>query len=313
MRQQKGEVGLCPLCLQNKELKEDGHLVPKFVGRWLKDTSATGRLRNAVDARVPRQDLMKKPFLCEDCEDRFQKLETLFSNKVFRPYIRDELDLEGLKTGTLQPIKYGEWLLQFAMSLQWRCLAWGHISNEGLSPDQVADLKVFAEEARKYLLGSGNQPSRCETHMLFLQSVRAIDETLPDEVDERADIYLLRSVDPTIVWTANDLGVFVKLGVVVVYTSLSPVPMPAMLGTAIGEEGELVFRQEFGPFMSRFLLIDRPEQAFRYYHVPPAQERMIEERVRSNIEAARTSLSYAASRGRDHVRMLKARRKKGGG
>ncbi len=312
MKTKKGQVGVCALCLQSRELKEDGHLVPKFVGRWLKDTSASGRLRNAMDASVPKQDLSKKPFLCEDCEDRFQKLETLFSNKVFRPYTREELDHEGLKTDTLQPIRYEEWLLQFAMSVLWRCLAWGHVTHEGLSPGQVASLRAFTEEARKYLLSIGDQPRGCETHILFLQSVRAIDGPLPDEVDERADIYTLRSVDPTVVWTADALGVFVKLGVICVYASLSPVPMPEMLGTVIGEEGELVFQQEFGPFLSRFLLIDRPEQAFRHYKVPTAQEHIIEERVRRNMEAARTSLSFAASRGKEHIRALKERRKKAG-
>ena len=36
---------ICALCHESKELKES-HFIPKFVGKWLKKTSATGYLRN---------------------------------------------------------------------------------------------------------------------------------------------------------------------------------------------------------------------------------------------------------------------------
>jgi len=298
-------MGICALCLQSRELKEQSHLMPKFVGRWLKDTSATGRLRNAMDANVPRQDLPKKPFLCEECEDRFEKFETAFSKNVFRPYVYEELDAQGLKTYTLNSIEYEEWLLKFAMSVLWRHLAWEQVIDEGMRPEQIGMLATFQEDARKYLLELSSQPQGCETHVLFIQSIRSHSDPLPEQVHERAETYLLRSVDPTVVWNADALGVFVKLGVVGVYTSLLPLPMAEMKGTLVGIRGRLSIRQEFGPFISRFLLIDRPAQTYKSYNVSVAQQQAIEERVRKDLNRSHSSMSLAADRGNEHIKMLK--------
>ena len=42
----------CKLCEKLATL-EDSHILPKFCGRWLKTTSATGILRNAVNPNIP--------------------------------------------------------------------------------------------------------------------------------------------------------------------------------------------------------------------------------------------------------------------
>ena len=43
------EIGQCKLCLENS------HIIPSFAGNYLKATSATGYLRDAVKPNVRRQ------------------------------------------------------------------------------------------------------------------------------------------------------------------------------------------------------------------------------------------------------------------
>ena len=43
-------LGTCALCGQQKDLRKS-HIVPRFVGKWLKSTSATGFLRGVTTAR----------------------------------------------------------------------------------------------------------------------------------------------------------------------------------------------------------------------------------------------------------------------
>ena len=67
------------------ELKES-HVIPSFVGRWLKRTSATGYLI-AVDTEGTAersQDLYKTQLLCISCESILNQHETYFANKIFQ-------------------------------------------------------------------------------------------------------------------------------------------------------------------------------------------------------------------------------------
>ena len=71
-------TGFCSLCEHDRDLQES-HIIPKFVGKWLKKTSATGFLVNANHASKRVQDLITLNLLCRDCEERFSKFETYFA------------------------------------------------------------------------------------------------------------------------------------------------------------------------------------------------------------------------------------------
>ena len=75
---------MCKLCGSGNTLRKS-HIIPKFVGRWLKKTSPTPYLRfgGNVDARL--QDLYATELLCDDCERRFSEWETKFANEIFYP------------------------------------------------------------------------------------------------------------------------------------------------------------------------------------------------------------------------------------
>jgi hypothetical protein len=107
-------VGGCALCKRNVPLVES-HIIPKFVFRWKKETSATGFLRFSQTPNKRVQDGLKVPMLCIDCEGLFNGFETPFSKRLFYPYISDGG----------QRLPYDSWLLKFCVSVSWRILSYG--------------------------------------------------------------------------------------------------------------------------------------------------------------------------------------------
>ena len=101
---------MCNLCGSNSPLKQS-HIIPKFVGRWIKETSPTPYLRFGGNMDKRQQDLMKMELLCGDCENRLSLWESKFANEVFYPSAADK---------TL--FRYGPWFVKFASSLAWRAL-----------------------------------------------------------------------------------------------------------------------------------------------------------------------------------------------
>jgi len=77
-------ISLCRLCRATKELQES-HILPGFVFRWKKETSATGYLRFGQQPNLRVQDGVKLHLLCRECERRFNNWETEFANRIFTP------------------------------------------------------------------------------------------------------------------------------------------------------------------------------------------------------------------------------------
>ena len=76
-------IGVCGLCSDNGEILES-HIVPKFIYKWIKDTSLTGYLRNLKEPNIRRQDGLKMYLLCGACERKFSESEKWFSEKIFK-------------------------------------------------------------------------------------------------------------------------------------------------------------------------------------------------------------------------------------
>src|SRR3954468_11545726 len=80
------DLSPCALCKQPKPLC-DSHIIPAFVGKWLKETSATVYLRSALSPDLRQQDLLTKRLLCADCEGRFSGFERLAAERLVLPYM----------------------------------------------------------------------------------------------------------------------------------------------------------------------------------------------------------------------------------
>ncbi len=112
---------ICKLCNKKAELR-NSHLTPKFVISWLKKTSVTGYLRQAINPNLRKEDMNKKYLFCNDCEQLLGKYESQFAKKIFFPFVEKELNEWGSQTGNIPTFNYEEWLLKFIISLQFRHL-----------------------------------------------------------------------------------------------------------------------------------------------------------------------------------------------
>ena len=97
----------CRLCGSNEPLL-DGHVIPGFVFRWLKETSGTGYLRTSDQPNRRVHDGWVRKLLCPRCEGRFSRWERQFAESIFHPLARNESTLD---------IRYGDWMLPFAVSV----------------------------------------------------------------------------------------------------------------------------------------------------------------------------------------------------
>ncbi|GAB6524451.1 hypothetical protein [Bacillus cereus] len=157
-------TGICALCKKESTLEEI-HIVPKFIFRYLNAHSFTGRIRTAAEPNRPLQDGRKSHLLCSDCEDLFNKDETIFSNKVFHPFKKNELD---------NPVKYnGNWLNRFITSVNWRVLyqdlqkIMTEQDNGPLTPEIMDTLSNAEQVMRSYLLNERLDLDVLENHIIF--------------------------------------------------------------------------------------------------------------------------------------------------
>ena len=102
---------ICKLCGKNAELKLS-HIIPSFVYKWFKDTSASGYIRFGETPNKRSQDGFKLPWLCEGCEKLLNSWETEFANKIFHP----------LNKEYNEKIAYKQWFNLFCVSVTWRVL-----------------------------------------------------------------------------------------------------------------------------------------------------------------------------------------------
>lgn len=199
---------ICGLCLGAAPLKES-HIIPAFVFRWLRDSSATGHIRFAATPNKRVQDGLKVPLLCEECEQRLSVWEKQFAERAFHPWYE--------QSG--QPIKYGDWLLKFCVSLSLRVLRHVHDSNGlvHLSDPQ----KLLSEAALKrwsdFILGKVPHPGAFEQHLI---PMGAIDTHTFEEMPENINRYMLRAVEldlahgSSVVFTYSKIGHFGLFGMI---------------------------------------------------------------------------------------------------
>lgn len=305
----RGPYTACALCGSNEPLC-NSHIIPKFVGRWLKETSATGYLRKVGKPNVRREDLITEKLLCSSCEQMFGKLEDRFKREIFDPYVSEELDSMGVGTGLRDAFHYDEFLLRTCISLQWRALTDNSINDDKrLSPWHLKKLSEMKLIFSDYLLGVRNDTGKSESHLVFFQNILGAFGSLPSHVHDDANYYVMRVVDSTVVWGPDILGIFTKLGPMCFYTSLYPTKMNRMVGTRIRKKGSLPTVQKlFNTDFTHFVYSVRPREMNAVFPVSEKQHKVINETAEADLEKLRNSLSFAAVLGREQLRALKNER-----
>lgn len=161
-------TGTCQLCGKDAVL-EESHIVPKFVIRHQKKTSATGYMRSNKAVNLRAQDGHKEHMLCGACEDLFNEWETPFSNHIYYPWASDQ------KHQSLCELSYGAWMLKFAVSVSWRALTWymKKASDEqvSFSKEMVAEIDKALSTWKRFLLGELPHPDKYQQHMILLDAI----------------------------------------------------------------------------------------------------------------------------------------------
>ena len=156
--------GTCRLCGSQAELQVS-HIVPAFVFRWLRETSATGHIRSGEAPNRRVQDGWKKRWLCGDCEALLAQSEKLFAERLFLP----------LAAGRPKRLQYGPWLLKFCSSLSWRTLSLMRDQDEPIdySDADIALLDEADTAWKDFLLGRTEDPGPFRQHIFFVDRVVA--------------------------------------------------------------------------------------------------------------------------------------------
>jgi hypothetical protein len=195
-----GHQGQCRLC-GTTALLMASHIIPKFVFRWLKETSATGYFRWGMTPDRRQQDGRKQYLLCDTCEQRFSSWERPFAESVFTP----------LRNGPgFEPFEYDPWLAKFAASLSWRVLidlkSFGPITHV---PDEVMPRIDAAEKVwRHFLLDKREYISPHDLHLIPLGFIESSDtRDLPPNINR----YFARTISMDLIHSDSETIVFTKL------------------------------------------------------------------------------------------------------
>ena len=216
----------CRLCKASDDLRES-HIIPSFVFKWLKKTSATGYLRFGEEMQRRKQDGVKIPLLCGTCEQRLSSWERQFSENVFMP----------LTSGNgFNPFDYGPWLTQFAVSLSWRSLTFmptlaplKHVPSQHLTR-----LDDAAETWRRFLLDDHQPITPFDQHLIplgFLDSHTV--PSLPPNINR----YIARSVAIDVVTSPEQVFVFTKLPFALIIGILYSAKPGEWVGTKLDPAG----------------------------------------------------------------------------
>jgi len=263
----------CALCLRNKNLV-DSHVIPKFVINWIKKTSPTGYLRQAINPNLRKQDFSKEKLLCLDCEIIFSKSEGYFAKNIFYPYVSDKES----------SFNYDDNLKRFIVGVNWRLLT------VGLKKDKFTFgikylVNSFLKNCRLYLLGQ-TKNTLFEHHISFMDEV----ESLPSNIDipNRLHHYLLRTVDGTIVTQKKKkflkkriLFQYTKFPYIALVSFIKPKYNKKWIGTRIENSGIIKTKQEIKDGLYGTFLLERADIVDKLYrkNLSKKQEELIGRQV----------------------------------
>ncbi|MGE6376596.1 hypothetical protein [Peribacillus muralis] len=281
-------VDTCALCGNVKELKLS-HIIPKFVFRYLKKDSFTGKLRSLSNVNVPVQDGDKQYLLCDSCEGDFNRNETKFANAIFFPFKN-----EGFQTFSYD----GNWLKLFITSVNWRTLyldlpGFEHPEDEenSINKNQLKALKKAEESMRLYLKGEKRTLDNIESHIFFFDQVKNADEKVADTGPHR----LMQGgvFDYTIITKEDGIYVFANLAGIIIITIIKKEKNELWKNTFVkNETGKLKTPQSSNSkiFSEIFYVANKRNEAFS--KMSDKQREQIQQKIESDIKGFKESGSY---------------------
>lgn len=288
----------CALCLREANL-EQSHIVPKFVFRWLKQTSATGKFRrsNAVNVRV--QDGVTHRLLCRACEQRLGAWEAKFASLFFRP-ILDGGDVPFR-------VDYEEWMFMCVLSISFRAVALQMRSSTPRREHHRLLIEAVLDEWRHALLSDPCRETVSEHHVFVLSPVEEDPpgEQLPDSLNW----YWMRSVDLTLAFCGDKTAFsYVKLPGMVILSGILPATIEGMDGTRVRLRGRMAAPQSIlNSEIGEFVVLTRPREAMPIFEGISSSQRAVIDRA---YDAARGKWESLPSFAAGHSDFLLQRRRK---
>ena len=275
--------GICRLCQLNCELQLS-HIVPSFVGKWKKKTSATGFMRSADNINRRTQDLIKEYWLCKSCEGLFSIWERDFSLKVFYPFL-DE--------GKSQA-NYGDWLAKFCSSLTWRTLTFLKMQNpDDEALNERSTLLHNAELAlSNFLLGKSNNLEQYEQHLIPLDKIESSGIDLPRNINR----YFLRSTHIDICCNSQGTIVYTKLPGFMILGVIQLKNMNKMRSSRVAIGGGRIQPQQYNlpSGLSAYIYESAEKITAAHEGMSELQKRKIEDLLRSNPDKVSQSGTFDA-------------------
>ena len=195
----------CALCGESSDLQLS-HIVPGFVFRWFRESSATGHMRFGEVPNVRTQDGLKLRMLCHKCEQLFSPWEKNFCENCFGP----------INDGCAEHLPYGAWMLKCATSISWRVLRVFAASNELFdSPPRIhrATSKALHGWA-SFLKGNKAYLGRHEQHMFSIDAIREIaNRNGPPNINR----YLNRAIEIHVAHDNTSSFSYTKMGKLILF------------------------------------------------------------------------------------------------
>jgi hypothetical protein len=259
---------ICSLCLKDQELRES-HIIPKFVARWLKETSATGYLRQAIQPNIRTQDFSTERMLCDNCENLLSQWENKFAESIFFPY----------HNSGKREFEYDDWLLKFSVSLIWRLGIADLEDFRSYQPQLITHVERALSIWRKYLLDDVPMQESYGFHLFFMDYVKTVQG---GSIPEGFHWYTLRGVDGTLPANDSEVYGFVKLPAMVFFSGIMPRRPSKLKNTRILERGKIkasdqvISNRVFGEFY-----IDRAEKTWAMIETTSERQR---EKIQESID-----------------------------
>lgn len=272
--------GKCALCGSEAKLCKS-HMIPKFVTKWLRKTSATGFLRRPVDPNVRRQDAAKLKLLCPSCEGLLSPEEREFRQVIFAP----------LHNRTADRFEYGPWLLRFAVSMGWRTLIAHQKEIREDAPDLVGLVDDTLSTWGNFLLRRARTPGTSAHHLVFLDLLDPRHTNLPGAW--HPNWFMVRSIELRM-GIGERVLVYAKLCRCLIVSHIDPPDPDGWSGTRVYDRGgigapQAVTDAKFLGFLERNI----QETHELFSAMSERQRQLVGEAVLQNADRFTTSEAFA--------------------
>ena len=273
--------GECKLCGALGELKLS-HFIPKFVGKWVKETSATGYVRLTHNINKRAQDIAKDYWLCGSCEQLFSGWEREFANRIFYPFVKDETDTAS----------YGDWLAKFCASLSWRTLSYIRFMNpkseEEIDEKETAMMLGLAS----FILGKTNNLGIYEQHLYPLDPIDSTNTDVPENINR----YFLRNMHMDVLSGNGNIMVYTKLPKFIILGLAGHSESKMLRSSRVSISGGKIAPQTYHwpTGFAEYLFGKAKVVGELYRTISSSQQAIIDKSIKSNPDRVATSGTFAA-------------------